>query len=562
MTFLQQDSFQRPASYWLRRADRCKQNGDFLRAAVLERHALRADPVSEEASVSYVLTLRQLSCYEASNREAFAALARNPDNKTLYGLIGQNLLAIGQKDAGADALNIYLSQPMPDFPPMWHDDAYDLACDCDDLPKRRRKARHDGLLEIAAQRMRRNDPANARRALERCSRAPYQGRSAKRELMWTLYHLQTGSPECFDHLMNAIAARPYSAQVHASAAGALWKMGLKKPAYTELVTASRLASSPSDMLGVLMSAEEMQAEHLATPMLRRMNRHTPNRTPVLYNLCACLCRLGRLEDAVPFVDRLRQIDPDDVQAELLFADVMNLQSRSAAPDEVRQRAKDFSWYGLFTGPYLNRIAAPIAEAASQSAEHLSNLLISDLSIRRRFLTLLTMPMPWHAQLLYTVCSLMPAEEQKALLREVLLQHPAPSAAKNCAAAMLAELGAPPPYASWQDGRIAWADPTRAPSETAAFRPRLLTLRLHRAQQLCPRDPHIALWGMEMVHRMTKHQRSRVIADPARIWPMALAMRYRSIRGMEPLHVDIARMGRARRQALLEALALLRRLSVK
>lgn len=562
MTFLQQDSFQRPASYWLRRADRCKQNGDFLRAAVLERHALRADPNSEEASVSYVLTLRQLCCYEASNREAFAALARNPQNKTLYGLVGQNLLAMGLKDAGADALNIYLAQPLPDFPPFWHDDAYDLACDCDHLPRRRRKARHDGLLQLAAQRMSKQDMENARRALERCSRPPYQGKSARRELMWTLYHLQTGSPECFDHLMNAIAAQPYSAQMHASAAGLLWKMGLKKPAYTELLTASRLASSPADVLSVLMSAEEVGALHLATPMLRRMNRHTPNRTPVLYNLCVCLLRMGRIEDAAPFIERLRQIDPDDVQAGLLFLDVMNLQEQNASPEETKERAKAFYWYGLLSRQQLNRVAAPIAEAASQSAEHLSQLLVADLSIRRRFLTLLTIPMPWHATLLYAVCTEMPEAERETLLREVLLQHPAPSQAKNCAAAMLAELGVPPPYPSWQDGHIAWADPTRNPSGTPAFRERLLTLRIHRAQKFCPKDPHIALWCMEQVHRMTKSQRNHVIADPAHIWPVAFAVRYRHLGGMEPLHLDAARMGRARMLALSQALRLLRRLSSK
>lgn len=44
MTSIHMDTFQRPAPYWLRRAEKCKQAGDLRRAAVLERHAARTDP--------------------------------------------------------------------------------------------------------------------------------------------------------------------------------------------------------------------------------------------------------------------------------------------------------------------------------------------------------------------------------------------------------------------------------------------------------------------------------------------------------------------------------------
>lgn len=561
--FLQHDSFQRPASYWLKRAERCRQSGDLLRAAVLERHALRADQSSEAASVSYVLTLRQLSCYEASNREAFAALARNPENKTLLGLVGQNLLAMGLRDAGLDALNIYLSQPLPLFPPSWHDDAcdlYDLTFEASEDPPRRRKARHDGLLELAARHMAKGDMDGAKRALERCSRTPYQGKSAQRELLWTLFHLKSGSSECFDHLMNAISTRPYSAQVRASAAGALWKMGLKKPAYCELLTATRLASSPSDMISVLLSADELNAVHIASGMLRRMHRRMPNRCPVLYNLCVCLLRLGRLDEASRFIHQCREIDPDDVASELLFGSVRRMQDASFTPDAVKDASRALSWYGIFSPQELNRMVAPIMEAVEAGPDAFAAQLCSDLRLRRRFLQLLTLPMEWPARLLYAVADALPADECAVLMREVLLQHPSPSAAKLCAVSTLRVLGVPPPYAAWQSGRIAWLDPTREPGESAAFRPRLLTLRIRRAQKFCPGDSHIALWCMEIVHRMTKHQRNRVIADPLRIWPAAFAIRYRTLRGMEPLHLDISRLGRARRQALNEALALLRTLT--
>ena len=44
MTSIHMDTFKRPAPYWLRRAEKCKQAGDLRRAAVLERHAARTDP--------------------------------------------------------------------------------------------------------------------------------------------------------------------------------------------------------------------------------------------------------------------------------------------------------------------------------------------------------------------------------------------------------------------------------------------------------------------------------------------------------------------------------------
>ena len=45
--------FQRPANYWLRHADRHRQSGDLVRAAVLQRHAVHAQPDSEAAHAQY-----------------------------------------------------------------------------------------------------------------------------------------------------------------------------------------------------------------------------------------------------------------------------------------------------------------------------------------------------------------------------------------------------------------------------------------------------------------------------------------------------------------------------
>ncbi|MEG1472190.1 MAG: hypothetical protein RSD76_07070, partial [Clostridia bacterium] len=71
------DVFSRSVEYWLRRAQRCLKSGNLRSAAGLARHAARFEPRSEEASLFYATVLRELHCYEASNREASSALARN-----------------------------------------------------------------------------------------------------------------------------------------------------------------------------------------------------------------------------------------------------------------------------------------------------------------------------------------------------------------------------------------------------------------------------------------------------------------------------------------------------
>ena len=558
MTMNQHDVFQRPAGYWLKRAQRQKQSGNLLRAAVLERHALRADESSDEAWESYVLTLRQLNCYEASNREAFAALAHQPARREMYGIIGQNLLAMGLRPAGMDALNIYLATPVGTFLPDWHDDAYDLACLCDELPPRRRKARLDGLLQTAAHHIAQGRLDKAKSALIRAGKKPYQGPSAQRELLWALYRLKNQQPDkCLERLLSAIRIRPHSAQIHASAVGVFASLGMRDMARMELVNAARFAVSPAQMLAVLMASDALNAPHIACGMLRRMLKHQSNRFPVLYNLCVCMLRLGKLDEAAQPIHLCREIDPDDVSGELLFSRVMAMQEAGLTPAQVRRAGRSASWYGACSPQELSAVVAPLMAALSDGPEQLAQGICEDRRLRLHFLHLLSMPLDWPARLLAAVGESLPDGECERLMREVLLQHPGPSAAKLHAVSALHRLGAEPPYATWQDGRIAWADPTRKPSETPAFRPRVLTLRIHRAQKLCPGDGGVALWAMEAVHRMSRAQRNQVIADPARIWPMAFAICYRFIRGMEPLRIDPIRLGRGRLWALAGALRLLR-----
>jgi len=229
------------------------------------------------------------------------------------------------------------------------------------------------------------------------------------------------------------------------------------------------------------------------------------------------------------------------------------------PREIRRQAREISWYGSVTPQELQACAAPVTEMLGEGPQALADAVCTDHRLRQRFLQLMALPLDWPGTLLAGAAMAMPPQERACLMREVLLQHPSPSAAKRVAVAVLADMNVPPPYAAWQDGRIAWIDPTRPPAETPAFRERLLTLRIRRAQRLCPDDPSIALWGMQQIHRMTPSQRRDVIADPSRVWPLALAIQYRALHGLNPLHIDLHRMGGMRAAALDQALRTLQAL---
>ena len=556
---METDIFQRPASYWLRRAERSKQNGDLIRAAVLERHAVRAEGGSMAARASYVLTLRQLHCYEASNREAFAALAQDPDQKELYGLIGMNLLAMGLKQEGVDALNTYLNEPITDGLPHWHDDAYDLACFYDKPSQRKRRARLDGLLEIAASRIARGDRNGAQRALARSVKAPFHAPSARRDLLTALYLQKDGRDEqAVGYVRRALALRPWHAQNASTAACLLQAMGRHRQALTALWQAAIHARTPADELSVCMASDRLSCPQAALAMLERSLRHQADRYPVCYDLCICLLKLGRPEEAAQYVHLCREIDPDDIQGEILFRQMMRWQQNGTQPDTVAREARQLCWYGLLSPGTLNACAHPLIETLENGPDALAQALQQDNALRSRFLQLLATPAEWPGKLLYAVAEHLPAAEMEALLREVLLQSPGDTPGKRYAAALLHSMGAKPPYGVWQNGRMAWMDPTRPPYEAPTFRSRILTLRLHQAGKLCPDDHGVIPWAMQIAHRLTKAQRRDLTADPARVWPLAFAIAYRAQKGLAPVHVDIHRYSPLRLAILRQALRTIHR----
>ena len=550
--------FQRPANYWLRHADRHKQSGDLIRAAVLQRHAVRAEPGSDAARMQYALTLRQLHCYEASNREAFRALAAHPEWQELYGLIGCNFLAMGLRREGLDALETYMHADISTIAP-WHDEACDLA-DAFDYPfeENKRQARLNGLLGMAARRLARGDLDGAQKALERAQKTPYQAPNSQRDLLLAAYWFQKrDAQKSVMYLEHALEMDFFDVPALASAAALSRRMGAHRPARMLLIRAAMLARTPAEEYLVCHTAESMNMVFVAHAMLKRtLNRQT-DRCPVLYNLCVCALKMGRIQEAARHIHLCREIDPDDVPSETLFARVMDFQQQALSPAKVRKAARNVSFYGSCSTAELSACAAPFWEIVQEGPQAMADAIRQDDRLRRRLLFLLTLPLQWPATLLGTVCSHLPADECEALLREVLMQHPADSPAKRCAMNVLRRMGAPAPYVSWNRDRFLPVDPEKLYAPVPTFRQRMLTRRIHQAAKLCGTE--CIPWALEIVSSMTHSQQSRMIGDHWKVWPLAMAVRWRAVCGLPPVHVPIQTMSPLRLAALKEALQTISRI---
>lgn len=555
MTGIQMDTFQRPAPYWLRRAEKCKQAGDLRRAAALERHAARIDPGYAAGPASYALTLRQLHCYEASNREALAALAYDPTRASLYGLIGQNLIALGRRQEGLDAFSLYFEGEDEVIAP-WDGEICDMEEDCWRTPVKRR-ARLRGLMNIAQARLARGDMDGAARALRRAQRPPFCGPYARWEVLAAQWCAGAGRPQqALEHMKRAVRLRPRDAMLAAEAASLFKRLGHPKEAASALMRAAACAVSPGDELMTCLAAEQLGAQQAACAMLEKSLHRRESRYPVLFNLAVCHLKLGRLDEAVRQIHLCRELDPDDMFGEVLFNRIMALKESAPAKEDVVREARRMAYYGVLLSGELELYFGPIMEALGRGVEALAALIETDDKLRGRFLYMLRLLPDRPALLLPAVCGAMRPEAAQRLLREVLLLDCSGALGKRLAMAMLTQMGAPAPYAVWQEGRLGYVDPAKPPPAAPSFYQRMLTRRIYRAAALA-QDEGFVPWALARVKRLDERARLHMLADPACIWPLALSVRYRYEQGLSPQYVDSARMNQLRVRMLGNALRVLR-----
>lgn len=437
------DSFERPAAYWLSRAKQAEaHSGDFRRAAVMERHALQAEPENDDVCMSYAFTLQHMGCFEASNREAFAALARGSKRMALYGVIGQNLMALGDRRAAMDAMNLYLGAPL-DPSADWVQELREKL----DQDKRRAKA-HPGAKHYSPY-----EPFDRRmlRLREQRENGPSPAlQTAVRELGRALSFAGRGDAQRAQiYVRSALAKCPREAAVLAAAAHALAELGLRAKACTLLTQAAMYARTPSEQLLVCQLSDRLQQPGIALAMLTRMRQAAPSRFPVCHNLAVALCRVGRVEEAMRYAHLCREIDPSDLEGQCMFECVNALkQGGDTQP----------CYWGAPTPDVLNALAAPVL--LSRMAGTLAHDLQTDAGVRRRFVYLLEQPGPEGLSLLEAaVKEGLPAEPLRRLLRETLLRTPEDTEVKRYALRKLAELQSEP-FPMWDGDRFRMVNPTQ------------------------------------------------------------------------------------------------------
>lgn len=344
-------------------------------------------------------------------------------------------------------------------------------------------------------------------------------------------------------MRRALRLRPYDAQLSASAACLLGRLGRAGEAASALTRAAVCASTPADELLVCLASEQLGAHEAAYAMLSRSLKRCSGRYPVLYDLAVCLLKLGRLEEASRSIHLCRELDPDDVPGEVLFNRVMDMETRALTPDQVRAEAASVSYYGSLNEEELNRCLKPVTQAVREGPGALGRRHGCGCEAAGAF--------PLYAGPAYGLAG------KAASLR--VRGH----AAGGCAAPAPTGAAGRPTRVAHQAGsdgdarlhgcaralcrvagrRLGYVDPTQPPPQTASFYQRMITRCLNRAAALA-QDGSFMPWALARVRRMSESERFRLIADRRKVWPLALSIRYRCERGLPPQRIDTMRLNGA------------------
>ncbi|NLO86753.1 MAG: hypothetical protein GX096_15200 [Clostridiales bacterium] len=544
MTVIPQiDPFEKTANYWLKRAFKYLGQGQARHAAVLFRHAARLEPASLEARMGYAIVLRALHCYEASNREAAAALAYDSSRYLPYYIMGLNMHATGHKQEALDAIGFYLEGSFDGLfdMPAWDKDLYEneeIPFDpFDKLPKK--QARLERMLQMAAKQIKKGALSKAKAALFVAYSAPYAAPNAQRSLLTALYYEKLGdSARAIAHTRVAAKLAPNDCEVQATAAGAFYRLDEKHAAMVSLLRAASLARYALHELMVCTLCEQTGQLSVAATMLISMLKRTPNRQTTCYNLCVCYLKAGKLSEASGYIHLCREIDTDDMQVEYLFTLVEKFEMAALSPDALREKAQSLTFYGMLTRSQLKVILRPLIAALDGGVEGFAKSLMDDQRFANRFLSVLPLPACNLETLLPSLCRYLPADFAQTMLRNILLLDPKDAAYKQVAIDLLAAMHAPAPYIIWHEDHIISVEPGPTLRAQARLLQRLvlrqirLTVRLHKSSSIIP-------FVLEMISRMTRAQRLSLAHDPLHIWPVAFCLHYSTLYHQGEMPVNYA-----------------------
>ncbi len=520
-------SLEKSARYWSKRAEQHRKRGEHHRAAALLRHAVDLEPASGDLLMEYAQTLRDMSCFEASNRAAFNALALSPGEALPYNLIGRNMLSLGREQEAVDAFAHYLHhmRVMPPEALYWDDETYELEDWLSD-GQGRGTARYDALVHIASLRLARGNIAGSQKALKRAERNPAAD-TRLNALYAMLYQALEKPARALEFALASARENPHHVPTLCALASIYVQLDQKGKACGALMAAAVYCRYPHEEQLFCFTAAALGMENLALDMLRSHNRKTPDRLPTLSNLAILLLRRGQIPEAMGYLHMCRDLDPDDLTILYLFQLVTEWEEQGLPPEKLRTQAEALSFYPFLPLQAQQLLLEALARELSAGLESFSGKLCADTRLERMFLYALTLPTGALGRLLYPIATLMAQESPAAaqrMLRSVLMQNTPDSDVKRYALSALVALGAPAPYVVWQNGRIMQAAPESEVEKPVSVIQRLLKQRI-RHTALLAKDNKAQGHALRLLYRMDRRDRFAFAADPAHIWPFVMAKHF-------------------------------------
>lgn len=518
-------SFQMPAYFWVRRAERSREEGQPVRALSLLRQATHEEPEERDWRLEYAWQLTRLSCYGASNRECLDLLARWPAAFSAFGLLTLNMMALGRMSECMDAYSIYTQfiRMHPDAMPEWDEDVYEVE---DTMFSMGKEPEHfhrlNALLRIAGKCMARGDYQRAGELLVRSRQTPFYAPSPERDSLIAAYLFHTAPKE------NALEAIRVALHSNARSSSVLLSMALLlrrlndpgwKPA---LLAAALYAKTPPEEAAVCNAADRFQCAYVALGMLRRSLKQTPTRFSAAYNLCVLQLRRGDLAEGTRLAHLLRELDPLDRQVERLFATVRQLEEAQADETEVRRAGKQQCFYGVPDGVI---VAEDVMEFSSRLTDHLGDFftaLRQDERLRGQLLRVLHLhPDLYH--MIPALCEEMPEQDAQTLLRRLLLDDPESMEIVRVLSNLLEHYGCQPPYLVRRDGHLTLFDPYAPEPEQPTFLQRMCFRRLREIRSVL--GGSALPCALAIQDRLTESERNAWAGDRMHVWAAAFVTVY-------------------------------------
>lgn len=526
-------SFQMPAYFWYRRAERSREEGQPVRALSLLRHAARQEPEEREWRLEYAWQLTRLACCEASNRECLDLLARWPAAFSAFGLLTLNMMALGRISECMDAYSIYTQfiRLHPSATPEWDEDVYEVE---DFMFSMKKETEHfhrlNTLLRIASKRMYKGDYRRAEKLLVRSRQAPFYMPSLERESLIATYLFHIGrKKEALEAIHAVLHTNPHSSTALLSMTTMLYR--LNDPAWKPaLLSAALHVRTPLQEAAVCKAAELFHCGYIAVGMLRRTLKEQPTRLCSAYNLCVLSLRQGDLAEGVRLAHLLRELDPLDRQVEGLFRLVQEWEKSGADAEEARR----LCFYGLPD----ERLAAEDAleffsRLTGQPGEFFSALK-QDARLRGQFLRMLH-GHPELYQTLPALCAEMPEKDAQTLLRRLLLDEPESMETVRLLSHLLECFGCQPPYLVRRTGHLTLFDPYAPEPEEPAFLQRMCFRRLREIHSVL--GPQALPAALAVLFRLTKKERLAWAGDPRHVWAAAFVTVYSQKHGQPVPRLD-------------------------